>query len=103
MRIPLLVLTAFAVTVAHASPASATGVVTCKAGPQSKWKSAAVLEAKLKKEGWQVRKSKVDGGCYEVYGTTPQGDRVEAYFHPVTLEKLYVGRRGEVLFRKKGY
>ena len=43
------------------------------------------------------------GGCYEVYGTTPEGDRVEAYFHPVTLEKLYVARRGEVLFRKKGY
>jgi hypothetical protein len=38
-----------------------------------------------------------------VYGTTPEGDRVEAYFHPVTLEKLYVGRRGEVLFRKAGY
>ena len=102
MRIPLLVFTAV-VTATLAAPASATGVITCEAGPQSGWKSAAVLEAKLKKEGWQVRKSKVDGGCYEVYGTTPKGDRVEAYFHPVTLEKLYVGRRGEVLFRKKGY
>ena len=60
------------------------------------------MTKKLTKEGWTVRKSKVDGGCYEVYGTTPEGDRVEAYFHPVTLEKLYVGRRGEVLFRKAG-
>lgn len=102
MRIPLFALAAVTAA-ALAAPASATGVITCKAGPQSKWKSAAVLEAKLKKEGWQVRKSKVDGGCYEVYGTTPKGERVEAYFHPVTLEKLYVGRRGQVLFRKKGY
>jgi hypothetical protein len=98
MRMSFLVL-----ALAVAAPASATGVITCKAGPQSGWKSPATLEAKLKKEGWQVRKSKVDGGCYEVYGTTPKGERVEAYFHPVTLEKLYVGRRGEVLFRKKGY
>ena len=102
MRIPLFALAASAAAVI-ATPASATGVITCKAGPQSGWKSATVLEAKLKKEGWKVRKSKVDGGCYEVYGTTPKGERVEAYFHPVTLEKLYVGRRGQVLFRKKGY
>ncbi len=102
MRIPLFVLAA-SVAAALSAPASATGVITCKAGPQSGWKSAATLEAKLKKEGWEVRKSKVDGGCYEVYGTTPEGDRVEAYFHPVTLEKLYVGRRGVVLFRKEGY
>ncbi len=91
-------------TIACASvPASATGVITCKAGPVSGWKSEKALSEKLTKEGWTVRKSKVDGGCYEVYGTTPEGDRVEAYFHPVTLEKLYVARRGEVLFRKKGY
>ena len=102
MRIALP-LTALAASVALTSPAHATGVIKCNAGPQAKWKSAATLEAKLKKDGWQVRKSKVDGGCYEVYGTTPEGDRVEAYFHPVTLEKLYVGRRGQVLFRKKGY
>jgi hypothetical protein len=86
-----------------ATPASATGAIKCKAGPQSGWKSQDTLKTKLVAEGWTVRKSKVDGGCYEVYGTTPQGDRVEAYFHPVSLEKLYVARRGEVLFRKEGY
>jgi hypothetical protein len=83
-----------------AAPASATGKMTCNA-PQAKWKSIPALEARLKKQGWQVRKSKVDGGCYEVYGTDPKGNRVEAYFHPVTFEKLLVSRRGEVLFKKK--
>ena len=62
-----------------------------------------MLTEKLVKEGWTVRKAKVDGGCYEVYGATPEGVRVEAYFHPVTLEKLYVAKRGQVLFRKDGY
>jgi hypothetical protein len=84
-----------------ASPALATGKMTCDAGPQEKWKSQEALKASLVEQGWQVRKSKVDGGCYEVYGTDPEGNRVEAYFHPVTFEKLLVSRRGEVLFRKK--
>jgi hypothetical protein len=99
LRIAAAALAAAGLTVA-ATPASATGKMTCNA-PQAKWKSRTALEARLKKQGWQVRKSKVDGGCYEVYGTDPKGNRVEAYFHPVTFEKLLVSRRGEVLFRKK--
>ena len=98
-HLPKLVLAAAALAVA--GPALATGKMKCEAGPQSGWKSQAALQESLKKEGWQVRKSKVDGGCYEVYGTDPQGNRVEAYFHPVTFEKLLVSRRGQVLFRKK--
>jgi hypothetical protein len=100
MKITHLLLAA---TVLGASaPALATGKMTCKAGPQSGWKTQAALKASLIKEGWkEVRKSKVDGGCYEVYGTDPQGNRVEAYFHPVTFEKLLVSRRGQVLFKKK--
>jgi hypothetical protein len=99
MMMTRLILAAAALAVA--SPALATGKMTCNAGPQTKWKSQAALKASLAKQGWQVRKSKIDGGCYEVYGTTPQGDKVEAYFHPVTFEKLLVSRRGQVLFKKK--
>ena len=90
-----------AAALAMGSPAIGTGKMTCNAGPQAKWKTQKVLQQTLVKQGWKVRKSKVDGGCYEVYGTDPQGNRVEAYFHPVTLEKLLVSRRGEVLFKKK--
>lgn len=83
-----------------AAPAAATGKLTCDA-PQKSWKGQPALEAQLKKQGWQVRKSKVDGGCYEVYGIDPQGRRVEAYFHPVTFKLLLSSRRGEVLYRAK--
>lgn len=94
---------ATAITAIAPEPAQASGKLKCEAGPESGWKSRDALESKLKKEGWAVRKSKVDGGCYEVYGTTPDGDRVEAYFHPVTFEKLLVTKRGgKVLFRKAG-
>ncbi len=91
----------FLATAGLSAPALATGKMSCEAGPQSGWKTRAELEASLVKQGWTIKKSKVDGGCYEVYGTTPEGDRVEAYFHPVSLEKLLVSRRGEILFRKK--
>ena len=90
---------AAAAAAAAAAPASATGATTCNAA-KAEWKSQDELVRKITAEGWQIRKAKVDGGCYEVYGTTPEGDRVEAYFHPVTLEKLLVSRRGEVLYRK---
>lgn len=92
---------AFLATAGLSFPALATGKMSCEAGPQSGWKTRTELEASLVKQGWTIKKSKVDGGCYEVYGTTPEGDRVEAYFHPVSLEKLLVSRRGEILFQKK--
>ena len=81
------------------SVAHTTGKMTCDTNPDE-WQSQDALKAKLESEGWQVRKSKVDGGCYEVYGTTPDDQRVEAYFDPVTLETLLIDRRGEVLYRK---
>lgn len=83
-----------------ATSAHATGMMECESGDPATWQPAEALTEKLLAEGWQVRKTKVDEGCYEVYGTTPEGDRVEAYFDPHTLETLLVSRRGEILFRK---
>ncbi|HKU14185.1 MAG TPA: PepSY domain-containing protein [Steroidobacteraceae bacterium] len=67
------------------TPAFATGLATCDSGPQESWQPQATLEKQLKDKGWQVRKIKVDGGCYEVYALNEKGERVEAYFHPKTL------------------
>lgn len=100
MRILLSLIPAVGLALAVATPAAATGKMTCDA-PQNSWKSLGSLETKLKKDGWEVRKSKVDGGCYEVYGTDPQGRRVEAYFHPVSFKLLLSSRRGEVLYKAK--
>ena len=47
----------------------------------------------LKEKGWEVRNVKVDGGCYEVYAIDDKGERVEAYFHPVTLERVKTAER----------
>lgn len=74
------------------APAGATGVTTCNSGPQSSWKPQNALEQQLKGQGWQVRRIKIDGGCYEVYGLNDKGERVESYFHPVTLEHVVTSR-----------
>ncbi|MDA4844757.1 PepSY domain-containing protein [Hoeflea poritis] len=82
-------------------PSFATGLHTCESGDQAGWKTMGELEEKMTAEGWQVRRIKEDGGCYEAYGTSPEGERVEAYFDPVTLEMLLVARRGEILYQKQ--
>ncbi len=77
---------------ALALPAQATGLATCDSGPTSGWQPQAKLESDLKAKGWQIRRIKVDGGCYEVYAMNEKGQRVEAYFHPVTLAPVPTSR-----------
>jgi hypothetical protein len=35
-----------------------------------------------------VRSIKSEDGCYEAYATDAQGNKVEAYFNPKTLDRL---------------
>lgn len=88
-----------AAIVAPLSTAQATGRLTCEEVERGKWLTEDALTKKLTAKGWKIRFMKEDGGCWEVYGTTPEGQRVEAYFHPATGEKLLVGQRGKILFR----
>lgn len=69
-------------------PALATGLATCDSGPKSGWQPVETLEKRLKEKGWTIRRIKEDGGCYEVYAINEKGERVEAYFHPVTLASV---------------
>ena len=100
MQSKFLLTAAFAVAIFTSSAASATGRYTCDSGDRATWKSMDELKSKMIAEGWQVRRIKEDGNCYEAYGTSPEGERVEAYFHPVTLELHLKARRGQILFRK---
>lgn len=77
-----------ALAIAPFTMAGATGLATCDSGSPDTWQPQEKLTAMLKENGWQVRNVKVDGGCYEVYALDEKGERVEAYFHPVTLERV---------------
>jgi len=81
-------LAAAAALLCAALPAAATGLATCDSGPKSGWQSSEVLEKQLTERGWKVRRIKEDGGCWEVYALDDKGQRVEAYFHPVTLQPV---------------
>ena len=86
MRLSVLVLTALSAQ----NIAYATGLATCDSGASSGWQTKQTLEAKLVKAGWEVRLIKVDAGCYEVYAINEKKERTEAYFHPVSLERVEI-------------
>ena len=79
--------------------AQATGLHSCGETDRDAWLSQSALTKMLEAQGWSVRRMKEDGGCWEVYGTTPEGQRVEGYFHPVTGNAKLIAQRGRILFR----
>lgn len=76
------------VGLAWSSQSFATGLATCDSGSEDTWRSQDELRQQLVEKGWEIRRIKVDGGCYEVYALNEKGERVEAYFHPQTLEPV---------------
>lgn len=85
------------------SPALADGDVRCNAGAQEKWQPVKKLKKQAWLEGWELLKVQVEGDCYEVYARTETGQAIEAFFHPVTLKKLVVYRRGQEIYRAPGF
>ncbi len=87
-----VVTVAFTLTLALALPARATGLATCDSGPRETWQPQEKLQKMLEAKGWQIRRIKEDGGCYEVYALNEKGERVEAYYHPKTLAPVPTSR-----------
>jgi hypothetical protein len=87
-----VVMSICAVAVMH-SNGFATGLATCDSGPKSGWQPVEKLEQQLKEKGYNVRRIKEDGGCYEVYAFNEKGERGEYYFHPVTLAPVPIKPR----------
>ncbi len=92
-------LVAIGIVISVPQLAMATGMYECETVAQDRWLPETSLTEMLEAKGWQVRRMKVDGGCWEVYGTTPDGQRVEGYFHPATGEMLLLNQRGRIIFR----
>ncbi len=57
----------------------------CPVHPQAEWAPEATLKQALSDEGYTIKKFKVDGNCYEIYGRNKQGKKVEIYFDTKTL------------------
>ncbi len=87
--VPAIVL---AIMLSGAAPSNATGLATCDSGARETWQPQEKLEKMLLERGWKIRRVKEDGGCFEVYAFDEKGDRVEAYFHPKTLDLVPTSR-----------
>ena len=48
--------------------------------------SEADAKAKLEAQGYKIAKFKIDGNCYEIYGTNKDGKKVEIYFDTRSLD-----------------
>ncbi|MFV0543278.1 MAG: PepSY domain-containing protein [Marinicella pacifica] len=67
--------------------------------PVADWQPQDNLRQLMIDNGWDVKRIKVDDGCYEVKGFDQDGNRVEAKFSPATLEI----RELEVKFTGSGH
>ncbi len=55
----------------------------CTDEPSEKWMSVEEFKKQKEAEGYQIRKFKQPGSCYEIYGKDKSGKKVEVYFNPV--------------------
>ncbi|NOT17145.1 MAG: PepSY domain-containing protein [Sulfuriferula sp.] len=56
----------------------------CVAHPKAEWMKEDTIKKALIDEGYTIKKFKVDGNCYEMYGRNKAGKRAEIYFDTVT-------------------
>ena len=54
----------------------------CTDAPRAKWMSEASMKQKILDQGYAIDIFKVSGNCYEIYGKTREGKKVEIYFDP---------------------
>jgi hypothetical protein len=76
-------------TVALSGPAMAGD--KCDA-PKDEWQSEEAFRQEIEAKGWEIRKFKIDDGCYEIYGYDEEARKVEAYFDPKTFEMVKMER-----------
>ena len=67
-----------------AAPAFADGFKDCTKLDKASWKPASDAEAKVKALGYEVRRTKIEGSCYEVYGVK-EGKLFELFYSPEDL------------------
>ena len=68
--------------------ALADGKKDCTTAPNTSWKPQANAEAAAKAAGYEVRRSKIEGTCYEVYAVK-DGKNLELFYDPVELKLLH--------------
>jgi len=72
-------------TVAACITAPAFASDICAEHPKDQWMTEEAITALVTEQGYEVKNVKEEDGCWEVKGTK-DGEKVEAYFDPVSGE-----------------
>lgn len=75
----------FILAVMSLLPLQVLASADCPAYPKQEWASEDTLKQTLEEEGYKIKKFKIDGNCYEIYGRNKEGKKVEIYFDMKTL------------------
>jgi hypothetical protein len=75
-----------ALLIAVGISSSAFAKADCKAHPKNEWMKESDARAQLEGQGYKIKKFKVDGNCYEIYGHNKEGKKVEIYYDTKTLD-----------------
>jgi hypothetical protein len=70
--------------VAAATPAVAEKSSGCGEAPRAQWLSEDAIKAKGAELGYEVRRVKVEDGCYELYALDKNKTKLEVFLNPVT-------------------
>lgn len=54
--------------------------------PMADWQPRAAVAEFAISQGWEVRRIKIDDGCYEIDGRDAQGRAIEVKLHPGMLQ-----------------
>lgn len=54
--------------------------------PMADWQPREAVSQFAIEQGWEVRRIKIDDGCYEIDGRDAQGRAIEVKLHPGTLQ-----------------
>ena len=68
MKVMNAAVAALAIGLFTGSAALADGYKDCTKLDKASWKPTSDAEAKAKAAGYEVRQTKIEGSCYEVYG-----------------------------------
>lgn len=86
--IKLSIVTGLSFGLAGSVSALADGFKNCTKEPKASWKPASEAEAAAKAAGYEVRRSKIEGSCYEVYGVKG-GKLFELFYSPADLKLMH--------------
>ena len=63
--------------------------------PMEAWQPRSAVAALADARGWQVRRIRVDDGCYQILGQDAAGRSIEVTLDPATLAVIEIEQEGD--------